>query len=96
MSRICPVYASYLKRYGTSMKHLRSNSETSISLDLPVLLIAIHLAFSRLRWFPFESMHLCWSRLALKSDNDRNTASLSCRSAMAEESGNLSSDYANG
>jgi hypothetical protein len=48
MCRICPVHASYLIRYGTSMKHLRDNSERSISLDLPVLLIVIDLAFSRL------------------------------------------------
>jgi hypothetical protein len=45
MSRICPVYASYLIRYGTSMEHVRGNSETSISLDVRVLLLAIDSAF---------------------------------------------------
>jgi hypothetical protein len=49
MSRICPVYASYLIRYGTSMEHVRENSETSVSLDVLILLIAISLAFGRRR-----------------------------------------------
>jgi hypothetical protein len=43
MSRICPVYASYLIRYGTSMKHVRGKGEASISLDLDVLCIKIDL-----------------------------------------------------
>jgi hypothetical protein len=45
MSHICPIYASYLLRYGTSTRQLRNNSETSISLDLTALLLAILLAF---------------------------------------------------
>jgi hypothetical protein len=49
MPRICPVHASYLIRYGTSAEHVRDNSETSISQDVPVLLLAILLAFGRLK-----------------------------------------------
>jgi hypothetical protein len=47
MPHRCLIDASYLKRYEASLKHVRDNSETSISVDLPVLLIIIDLAFSR-------------------------------------------------
>jgi hypothetical protein len=72
MSRRCPVYASYLKRYGTSMKHVRDNSETFISQDVPVLLIASHFAFGRLKQFSFESTRLRRSRPAAVLRQFRN------------------------
>jgi hypothetical protein len=40
MSRICPVYASYLIRYGTSMEHLRNKHRGSIYLDAAVFIFS--------------------------------------------------------
>ena len=40
MSRICPVYASYLIRYGTSWKHVRNKYRGSIYLDAAVFIFS--------------------------------------------------------
>jgi hypothetical protein len=45
MSRICPVYASYLLRYGTSMKHVREIHGACINLDIAVLVSAMPLPY---------------------------------------------------
>jgi hypothetical protein len=68
MPHRCLIDASYLKRDEASLKHVRDNSETTISLDLPVLLPGVRLVFSRLRLFSFESTNRTGSRLALKSE----------------------------
>jgi hypothetical protein len=40
MSRICLVYASYLIRYGTSMRHVREVQGATVCLDMAVYLIS--------------------------------------------------------